>query len=71
MNFHKVTNKDDSTAIYDEGDFETSDFGAGVSYKFDHKDHSIKLYIDEQWFASKDVDELISFLQFVKTQLNK
>lgn len=69
MKFHKVAGN--SIAIFDKGAFETSDFEANVRYEFDHKDQSIHLEIDEQWFASKDIDELISFLQFAKTQLTK
>jgi hypothetical protein len=71
MKFHKAVNNDDSVAIYDHGEFETSEFGATVSYKFDPEDHSVRLNIEEQWFTSKDVDELISFLQFTKTQHTK
>lgn len=71
MKFHKATETNNSIAIFDEGEFETTELGATVSYKFDHNDHSLRLTIDDMWFESSDVSELIDFLTFAKTQLTK
>jgi len=70
MKFHRVTIDSQSTAIEDQGDFYTTKHGASIQYEFD-EDDTVKLTIDEQWFAKQDLDELISFLQFAKTQFKK
>jgi hypothetical protein len=70
MNFHRINIDSQSTAIDSQGDFCTTDTGAEIQYNFD-TDDTVKLTINGQWFSNQDLNELISFLQFVKTQFKE
>ena len=71
MKFHKADEGGVSVAIAKEGRFETSSMEAGVSYDFDPRDHTVQLEIENMWFDTTDIDDLIAFLQFAKTELQK
>lgn len=71
MKFHKETDDIKSTPISDSGEFELSSMEGIVKYGFDYKDNTLRLEIDDMWLDGEDIDSLISFLQFAKTQLAK
>lgn len=71
MKFHRANSEEKSTAIYVLGSIEAPSYSATVNYEFDAKDLTVKLDIAEQWFDEENVDYLIEFLTFAKTQLKK
>lgn len=70
MKFYRLNDAQVGTAVSTTGTFETSETDAGVEYRFD-EDDAVMLTINQMWFYKKDLDDLIDFLQFAKTQFKK
>lgn len=68
MKFHRVSEVSGSTPIEREGSFETPNYSAKVQYEF-NSPSEVFLTIDSQYFQSSDLDDLIAFLTFAKTQV--
>lgn len=71
MKFYRVTTAQDGEAIPDKGKLTTPSLEAELSYRFDDDDGTIHINIDDMWFDGEDLDYLIAFLKFAKTQLKK